>query len=382
MAHRLRAFGLALLFAFGVIFALKAMTHDWLFAADGKIISRDFLSFWINGRFAVSAGAAAAYDQTVFAAAQTAVTETVPNGMPPFHLVYPPLIFPLVAPLGLLSYGVAFALWMGATAALHCFALTRIVPSWLIAVWGLATYAAEKNLFWGQTGFLLGGLLGLTLVLLGKRPFLGGLVLGVLTCKPQYGVLFPIVLLVSGQWRAIAGACVSALSLGGLVTLVYGTRIWTAYAGTFGTSSLDTFMTDPGVDAINQTPLGIPHWLHAGFAVQWAFHLIVAAAVTILVCAIWRRPVPPALKAGALGAGALLVTPYMLIYDLTAAMVPAAFLIQDGLTTGFRRGEQAALLGCFLLLFLGDFAPVGPVVLALLLGMIARRATCLPPAPV
>jgi hypothetical protein len=149
--------------------------------------------------------------------------------------------------------------------------------------------------------------------------------------------------------------------------------IWRGYGEAFGTSSLDNFMTDDVLDAIDQTVFGVMHWFGAGFAAKWTVHLIAAVVTTALVCFICRRPISSSLKAAALGIGALTVTPYMLAYDLTSLTIPAAFLTREGLATGFLPGERLTLLGCFLALFLMQQIPVGPLILAALLVLVLRR---------
>ena len=59
----------------------------------------------------------------------------------------------------------------------------------------------------GQNGFLTAALIGGTLGLLERRPALAGVCLGLLTYKPQFGLLFPIVLIADRRWRTIAVAC-------------------------------------------------------------------------------------------------------------------------------------------------------------------------------
>ena len=372
-AARLSVCGVALLVSYVAMFWFYARSNAWIHDAGGAIIFRDFISFWINARFALSGTAASAYDYAAFAAAQQPYVETTRHGLPYFHLVYPPMMFPLIAPVGLLPYVPAFAVWMIATGAVYLAAIWRIVPRVSTLLLAAVTFAAAKNLFFGQIGFLVAGLLGLSLDLMGKRPFAAGLVLGLLTCKPQYGLIFPVVLLVAGQWRVIAGAVTSFAALALLVTACYGVPVWEGYWRTFGSSNLDNFMTDPGLEAVNQTVFGLLDWFGAGYGTKWTVHLIVAALTAALVCVIWRRPASDSLKAAALGAGALMVTPYMLSYDLTALAVPVAFLVREGLTSGFLRGERLVLLGCFEALFLAQVFPVGPLILAVLMTLVARR---------
>jgi hypothetical protein len=371
--QRLFAFGLAFLLAYGAIFAGHVWLRDWPLTDSGSPRFIDFISFWINAKFALTVAAADAYQYAAFAAAQAPYVTMTRGDYPYYHLVYPPTLFPLVAPIGLLPFVAALTAWIAATGGLYLLAVFRAVPRVLACLLAVLPFAVVKNVWLGQASFLVAGLLGLSLGLMEKRPFVAGLCLGLLTCKPQYGIIFPIVLLVTGQWRVIAGACVSFAALIATVTGLYGVAIWRAYLGAFGTSSLDNFMTDNVLDAIDQTVFGVMHWFGAGFAAKWSVHLVAAALMTAFVCVVCRRPTSGRLKAAALGVGALFVTPYMMAYDLTGLTIPAAFLAQEGLATGFLPGERLTLLACFLGLFLMQTFPVGPLILAALMALVLRR---------
>ena len=64
------------------------------------------------------------------------------------------------------------------------------------------------NVFFGQNGFLTAALLIGGLVNLDRRPILSGILFGMLTIKPQFGLLLPVLLLITGRWRVIAAAVV------------------------------------------------------------------------------------------------------------------------------------------------------------------------------
>ncbi len=113
-------------------------------------------------------------------------------------------------------------------------------------------------------------------------------------------------------------------------------------------------------------------WLGCTPAVAKLGHLAVAVPVVIVICAIWRRPAPYALKAASLALGALIATPYLLAYDLVVLAVPAAFLLREMRRSGVLPGERFALLAAWLLLF-GIVIPVGIFTYAILFGVIVRR---------
>jgi hypothetical protein len=73
---------------------------------------------------------------------------------------------------------------------------------------------------------------------------------------------------------------------------------------------------------------------------QW----IMSAAVAILLALLWRsRKVKYPLKAAALAAGTLLVTPYLFLYDEMVLAIAVAFLVRIGLDEGFASYELPAL---------------------------------------
>ena len=60
------------------------------------------------------------------------------------------------------------------------------------------------------------------------------------------------------------------------------------------------------------------------------------AAVAVLLVLMWRgRNSPISLKAAALAAGTLLVTPYLFLYDVMVLAIAVAFLVRIGLEQGF-----------------------------------------------
>jgi hypothetical protein len=78
----------------------------------------------------------------------------------------------------------------------------------------------------------------------------------------------------------------------------------------------------------------------------------------------------------ALSVGALLVTPYLFMYDLAALAIPMAFLIRASLRTNDTARELARFaLPCTLILsFFVVKAPVGLAAVLVVAGLIARRA--------
>jgi Glycosyltransferase family 87 len=77
-----------------------------------------------------------------------------------------------------------------------------------------------------RSGFLTAGLVGLSLALVERRPWLSGMFLGFLSYKPQFGIRFLFALLTSHNWRALASAMATSTVLGILAAIVFGYQAW------------------------------------------------------------------------------------------------------------------------------------------------------------
>lgn len=69
-----------------------------------------------------------------------------------------------------------------------------------------------------------------------------------------------------------------------------------------------------------------------------------SGAVAILLIWMWRSRVSYSLKAASLATGALLITPYLFLYDVRVLAIAVAFLVRLGLDEGFARHELPALV--------------------------------------
>ncbi len=151
--------------------------------------------------------------------------------------VYPPYTLLLVLPFGLVSWPLSYGGFQLLTFAAMAFALRQWAPDnrrfWIMLA-GVALFpAAAYNLGAGQNGFLSAALLLGGISLLGPRPFIAGLLLGVLAYKPQFGLLIPVALVAGGAWRAIGGATVSVTLLIIASLAVPGLAIWQGWLHLF-----------------------------------------------------------------------------------------------------------------------------------------------------
>jgi hypothetical protein len=191
------------------------------------------------------------------------------------------------------------------------------------------------------------------LALLERRPWIAGLLLGALCYKPHLGLVLPLVLAAGGYWRSFAGAAISVVALSLASLALFGLEPWYAF---FGSSDLTRGYV------LEQVPTG---WFKIqsafsavrgmGGAVELAYGLQAVVALGVLAGLGWlwwsvrsRPEILPAAKA-ATCSGALLVTPYVLDYDMLALAPAVAFLVADGLTRGFRPYEKSLYAAIWLL---------------------------------
>jgi len=279
----------------------------------------DFLLFWAAARVAVAHGPSAMYSKAAFDAAVQPVWGTGP----PWPYLNPPVLAWLLVPLTVLPFGVAFGIWMAASAAALGWAAwlsghgVRFVLS---ALGFLPTFVALGS---GQVAPLI----LLALILASRfdarnRAVAAGVLLAVLAAKPQLGLLLPVVLLAAGMWRSAATAAVIAAILGAATVLalgVDGTRTWLSAVRDF--SDNPYFMRWSLVPVVGDT--------------GWWAVLVVAAGAVGLAARRWRHD---ALTVYGLGiTGSILVNHYLTPSDLVMLLLPVWALA--------RAGGRAALLG-------------------------------------
>jgi hypothetical protein len=86
--------------------------------------------------------------------------------------------------------------------------------------------AAAINVIDGQNVFLVAALIVGGIGLMASRPVLAGLLLGLLTFKPQFCILVPLALIAAGQWRTFFAAGASALATVAVSSLIFGWDLW------------------------------------------------------------------------------------------------------------------------------------------------------------
>lgn len=154
--------------------------------------------------------------------------------------LYPPTMLLVLFPFGLVSYGAAKTVWVIASCVLLAIAAYRI--SNRNAYLTLATMispAAFAVMFTGQISVFFACLALVGFLNAKTRPILAGICFGLLTLKPQFGLLVPVFLLCTGSWRAIITASVCAIALAMMSVAAFGNASWLAFFGSLTATHTD-----------------------------------------------------------------------------------------------------------------------------------------------
>jgi arabinofuranan 3-O-arabinosyltransferase len=348
------------------VFLVAMYGHGlWLVRPDGDIAPSDFTYFWTAGHRLLAG------QDAIGCGPEFTATDDLLQAHPPFF--YPPTFLFVVIILALVPYVPAYLAWVFATFALYVAAIRAIVGHRIGVMLACGFPGVLADFMSGQNGFLTAALLSASLGLMERRPVLAGVFLGLLTYKPQLGILFPLVLVVSGQWRMLFAAAATTAVITAMSWGVFGLGSWEAF-----------FRCLPEYSRIHLTSSG-DHWakmqsvftvvrlLGGSEGLALALHGSFVALIALTLCVVWRGRVSFAMKAAALAVGSLLATPYLFLYDMVALAVPMAFLLQEGRRTGFLPHEMSGIgVACLLILiFPAVTGPVGlaaALVTALLIG--------------
>ena len=364
-------------FAYLAELALLALSHRWLLDANGHPLATDFLSFWSAGRLALGGHAAQAYDWPAMHGFQEQLMHHAASGF--LGWAYPPLFFTVAMPLAWLPYGVAFLIWIGVSIGLYATSVLFIARDRRALFLALAAPASLACVTVGQNGFLTAALMAGILLQLEAQPLLAGFLLGLLTYKPHFGLLFPIALLFGGYWRAFIAAAVSTVTIL-LLSWLTAPDSLAAFVQHLGGMSND-FLSHGHAGFYKLQSLygllkmaGAPDG--AAFAVQGLLFLAMAGFTAWL----WRTEENFSLRCAGLCTATLLATPYLFLYDFPILSIAIAFLWRarpfDHVETTLLMASQLAIAS-----FLAVSAPMGLIASMLTLIVIARRAVSIRTTP-
>ena len=298
------------------------MQKGWTDGID-RPFGEDFLNFWSGGRLALSDAAATLYDIHAYHAFQVRV---VGGPIDLYHYSYPPTMALLSAPFGLLPYPAAWAVWQLLGWLAFALALRRFVPQgWLLLAF--AWPAVFINASAGQAGAWIAAIVGWGLILLPRRPLVAGLLLSLLTVKPQLFWLVPVALLAGREWRALAGVAIGSVAIVALAAFCFGPEIWADYAAR--SALLKRVILEDGAGVWHRMISVFVLVRHLGASVTIAYAAQAGASLVVaaLVARAWYRGTPG--RTALLVTGVLAGSLYVSDYDCVMLAFPAAWLWRE-----------------------------------------------------
>jgi hypothetical protein len=297
----------------------------------GGVAGSDFMYFYPAGVMAAHGQASAVNDGAMLTTTGRSVLKAT---LPELVWPYPPTMSLLVAPLGWLTPQVALACWMGLL-TLAMFAVGWLAfGSWRLALLVFLFPGTGLALFTGQVSPFVVVVLSGFFFTAERSPRLAGVLLGLLTWKPQFVIGPGLGLAAFRRWRTLLYALGGTLGLALLSVFAFGVGPWRTFleAGLRHSQALD-----------RETPLSrfITTFAAAysqGLGPRWSFvlHLCVAIPAGWLALRLWRTGLDRSTRAAGLASCTLITTPYALDYDLLIFLLPWCLLIRESRTAPAR----------------------------------------------
>jgi hypothetical protein len=375
---RMRAYSLILLGLSVLVFAGWIAVSDGLIDRNGQPIGTDFSNVYAAGTLTWQGRSADAYEPALQHAAEKAMFDG--RDVPFYGWHYPPFFFAIAALVAAVPYAWGLAIWLAASFAAYLAAIRAILPRGETLLVAAAFPAVFVNVGHGHNGFLTAALLGGALHWLDRRPWLAGVLIGLLAYKPQFGILIPIALVAGGRWRTIGAAAATVAALVAISFALLGSGIWHAFADSMNfTQTVVLEQGGTGWQKIQSIFSAVRAW-GTSVPVAYAAQATLFAALAATLAWLWHSDAAFELKAAALALGSLLATPYVLDYDLVVLAVAIAFFARHGLRHGFRDFEISLLAAAWIVPLLSrsvagvTFIPLGLLVELALYAFVLRRA--------
>ena len=358
----------ALLLLGGAMFTLTLVAYfcttswTWPFPRDKTtlVLGRDFLNLWMYGRAVLDIDPARFYDIATY---NGELARLLGPGYPGQNWPNPPTALVVMAPFGLLAYFPALIAWFAiGICAFYVTGRREVSDARVLAV-VLVSPAALLCVISGQSSFLTAAALLAIFASLDKRPVIAGVLIGLLTVKPQLGVLFPFALIASGRWRVFLWAAVTTLALVAMSVALGGQDGWHNYivkalplqrevlgdaAGTAVPFQPTVFMNVRGLVGNR-----------IGEAIQFAF--AIAAVIAVAAAFRYRKDSDVGLLRALFFACTICVSPYMGAYDLLPLTFAAVGLLaEEKLDARGRRLAQLVFWTPALQLLFGNLQIPGP----------------------
>jgi hypothetical protein len=295
-----------------------------------------------------------------------------------FPMVYPPFYYASLQSLSSFSYPVASRIW--AVLSALALSISGLLLYWFYPpcrrVFGVCFVAALifvplLNCFnMGQKStFLLLILSGTFVLLHNKRPFLAGVVFGLIIFKPHFGIVIGLTMLLKGQWKFAFGA-LAVVSLAFGYSWLYHGLLVSDYVRVI--SEMSDYVQTGGYRLSDSHSL----WGTAQLTFGWLQPVIVktiAAVLSLVVIGLLWRVMQGRIETdsprftrqfAAMVFAMVLLSPHFYGYDLTILLLPMLLIVSSYAPGTWRLNVLDLSLGIVLLgifVFAGLFAQIAGV---------------------
>src|SRR5712691_4851147 len=301
----------------------------WVFASEP---AQDWLVFYTAARAYFDGNLPLIFDGEALTAAlnqRFAAWLALPLNLHPW--VYPPTFLLLFLPFGSLPPLASLVAFL-AIGFLALLAAVRLYvgggqPRWIVPFSLVLCPAVPFNVMTGQNAFFIGALLVGGFGLLARYPVVGGVLLGLLTCKPQLWLMVPVALIAARQWRALASGAGTALLLALLTLPAFGLEIWRAWLAlaTGANDAYSAWVTQGRLNGISV--FACASWLGAPRLVADLAQFLAIAIAALLVYRVFRRPAAGALQLSVLLAATMLAAPHVSTSDAVLLALAASLAV-------------------------------------------------------
>ena len=296
----------------------------------------DYVSFWTAGRLLLEGRAAEVFQPELFFAAQE---QAIDGNVAHFLWNYPPTFQMLMAPFATLPPNLSVVLWWGSTLLLFLVGARFVGGRWEAPLVVMSSTACLLNLSHGQNGFLLGGLFLCGFALLREgRAFWAGIVLGLISLKPHFGVLLPVAFVASRDRDAFLGATLSVVGTALLSLVVVGSEAWIGFGTNLG-SLHSALVANLYPQSMVVSIYMMLRTLGATDGIALFGQALGAVVAAGAVWSAWRRGYSDRAVAVLLLATPL-VNPYFYYYDLILWACAGVFAVLHARDVGWKFGER------------------------------------------
>jgi hypothetical protein len=336
----------------------------WTIYSAGELFHRlgvDWAMFYAQAMLARAGAGSQIYDVTRIDQQLQALRQFYPGDTgftAALQVPYPPWFAAMVLPFTLPSPQLGFGLWLAVSVACAACLAYRLkhylpqLPGWAALALVLAAYPVAWGVFMGQVGLLVALAVSEMMVSLrAGRDFRAGMWLAVLLIKPQYAVLFGLLVLLKWRVRALVGTALGGLAFVLLGLVVVGPTAFLRFPSVLGE------MADFRNPAAS--PWGMINWralvLYAIPGISNADGVVLVSVLSALTIVfllfLWRGPWRPsdpdfAPRFAALAVGALITSYHSHVHGAPLMIVPVAAAWNQQV---FRFETRAAILACLYL---------------------------------